>query len=225
MAILAIFENGRVMSLLGKRDVARLEAGRFDAAKETLTRAFLDYNLMVYAAPDQAHRLCGVRALYGAILRDALLHGEVYATPDAEGVACWLPPGVPLPAFLRQVRVGLFGVMWAFGRASMRRLLPYDDYARVLHHRYAAEPHWFLATIGVDPAQQRQGIGGTLLEPVLAKADEQRRSCYLETHLEDNVRLYQRHGFQIAELCEVSGHPIPVWSMVRPSRLSKTQKE
>ncbi len=51
--------------------------------------------------------------------------------------------------------------------------------------------------LGVEPALQGQGIGGALIRPILARADEQRVPCYLETYAEGNVRYYARHGFAL----------------------------
>ena len=87
-----------------------------------------------------------------------------------------------------------------------------------LHHRHAHEPHWYLAAIGVEPEYQGQGIGGALMRPILQRADNEHLACYLETHRESNVRLYQRHGFAVSELAEVPGHPIPIWAMHRKPR-------
>jgi ribosomal protein S18 acetylase RimI-like enzyme len=110
------------------------------------------------------------------------------------------------------------GLPFAFGFASFRLLLAYDRVARELHQRYASEPHWFLATIGVEPIRQGCGLGSSLMDPILIKADAQRMPCYLETHSAQNVTLYERHGFQVAERVSVASHPIPIWSMVRPPR-------
>ena len=86
---------------------------------------------------------------------------------------------------------------------------------RRLHEHYAIGPHWFLATIGVDPAHQGNGMGSALMAPVLARADEQRMPCYLETHTADNVRLYERHGFRVMEHIE-NPTTVPLWAMLRP---------
>jgi ribosomal protein S18 acetylase RimI-like enzyme len=48
--------------------------------------------------------------------------------------------------------------------------------------------------MGVEPAAQRQGLGGRLLEPVLRIADCNRVDCYLETADPRNVGYYARHG-------------------------------
>jgi ribosomal protein S18 acetylase RimI-like enzyme len=205
------------MAVVTGRDIILLNDGQFAAAQQTLQAAFMDYPLMVYAAAGRP-RSRGIRALYTAILRDSLRYGEVHASPGVEGVACWLPPGVPLPGLLREVRCGLLGLPLAFGWAPFRCLLEYGDSHTRLHHQHVSGPHWFLATIGVDPSSQGRGIGGALLEAVLMKADTQRLPCYLETHGERTVRLYERHGFETVELVNLPNHSVPVWAMLRRAR-------
>jgi ribosomal protein S18 acetylase RimI-like enzyme len=206
------------MTLMSGRDIVRLNAGQFAAAQRTLERAFLDYPLMIYACPDSARRSHGIRALYTAILRDSLRYGEIYTSPGVEGVACWLQPGVPLPTFLREIRAGLLGLPIAFGWQAFRCLIEYGQWHTQLHHELTSEPHWFLATIGVDPACQGRGIGSALLEAVLIKADSQQLPCYLETHGEKSARLYERHGFETVRLFDVPRHSVPVWAMLRRAR-------
>jgi ribosomal protein S18 acetylase RimI-like enzyme len=195
-----------------------LEKSQFDRARATLGRAFDDYNLMVYAQPRDRRRSPAVANLYGAMLWDCLCRGEAYVTPDFSGVAAWLGPGTAIPDFLQQVRCGMLRLPVGFGLLGFMRLLAYDEVGRRLHHQYAPQPHWYLAAIGVDVGQQGRGIGSALMRPMLALADEAGLACWLDTHQEKNVRLYQRHGFEIAERAEVRGHPIPVYGMLRRPR-------
>jgi ribosomal protein S18 acetylase RimI-like enzyme len=206
------------MTVMSGRDIVRMNAGQSSAALRTLERAFLDYPLMVYACPDPQQRSRGVRALYAAILRDASRYGEIYTSPGVEGIACWLPPGVALPTIVREIRAGLLGLPFSFGWKAFRCLLEYGHWHTKLHHEFTSSPHWFLATIGVDPAFQGKGIGGALLEAITIKADQQHVPCYLETHGEKSARLYERHGFETVRLFEVPGHSVPVWAMLRPAR-------
>ena len=199
--------------------VVRLDAARCPEARAALAKAFLDYPVMVYAAPTATRRAAGVAALYGAFISDALRHGEIFGTADTVvGAACWLPPERSTISFPRQVRAGMFQLPIHFGIRGFSRLLAYDAMAAKLHHTYAHEPHWYLAALGVQPDHQGQGIGGALMRPILARADGQGLPCYLETHKPENVRLYQRHGFEVSCHCQVPGHPVPVWAMLRKPR-------
>ncbi len=199
-------------------EVVRLEAASYPLARTALARAFFDYNLMVYAAPRASRRAVGVDALYAAILFDCFRYGEVYVTHKVVGAACWLPPEVSIPSLVRQIRSGMLQLPLWFGLRWFRRLVAYDNMARRLHHDHAREPHWYLAAIGVEPEHQGQGVGSALMQPILARADQVGMPSYLETHQETNVRLYQRHGFEICEQAQVPGHPMPIWAMLRKAR-------
>ncbi len=199
-------------------EITRLEAGRHARARDTIGRAFENYNLMVYAAPNAARRLKGVTSLYGAILHDCFWHGEVFVLGDSRGLACWLPPPRAVPTFWRQARSGMLALPWHFGLSGFRKLTAYDQVARRLHHDHAAMPHWYLAAIGVAPEFQGQGIGSALMRPMLERADREGLHCWLDTHQEQNVRLYERHGFEVSERVELPGHPIPVYGMLRQPR-------
>jgi ribosomal protein S18 acetylase RimI-like enzyme len=200
------------------REIVRLGSEGYDRAREKLGRAFYSYNLMVYAAADDARRRRGATTVYGSILADCFCYGEVYVIDDGTGVACWLPPGCGVPGFWRQVRAGMLAIPFQFGPAGFRRLIAYENASRRLHHAHAPMPHWYLYAIGVAPERQGQGIGSLLLSQMAVRADAAEVPCYLDTHQEQNVRLYERHGFEVAERCTPAGHPIPVWAMVRRPR-------
>ncbi len=200
------------------REIVLLEQSRYPRARSVIGRAFRDYNLMCYACPHDRRRLPGVTAVYGAIMHDCYRCGEVYVTSDGAGVASWLPPTCAVPGLVRQIRGGMLGMPWHFGLRGFRILVEYDNEARRLHHQHAPMPHWYLAAIGVEPEFQGQGVGSALMTPMLARADAEGVPCYLDTHVEKNVRLYERHGFEIAEYVELAGHPIPIWSMLRKPR-------
>jgi hypothetical protein len=39
--------------------------------------------------------------------------------------------------------------------------------------------------------------------------------------LEADVRLYLRHGFEVARRAELPGHPVPVYAMLRKPRTAR----
>lgn len=203
-------------------DVVRLDRSGYARARTALGRAFFDYTLMVYALPDARRRAPGVTALYAGLLSDCFRNGEVYVTRDGSGVACWLPAERANAGFWRQVRAGMLSVPLKFGWKAFGRLLPYDEMTRKLHHQHASMPHWYLSAIGVEPERQGQGVGSALMRPILDRADAQGVACYLETHREGNVRLYQRHGFEVVCRADVPGHAVPIWAMLRKPAASKS---
>lgn len=54
---------------------------------------------------------------------------------------------------------------------------------------------WYLSILGVAPEMQGNGLGGTLITPVLEKADALGVPTYLETFSSRNIKFYQRLGY------------------------------
>jgi ribosomal protein S18 acetylase RimI-like enzyme len=201
------------------KEIIRLAPNQFPEARLTLGQAFEDYPLMCYAKAED--RLEAVTSLYGSILWDCLQWGEVYAASDFAGVVCWLPPGQTTPGLVREIRSGMLKLPWHFGWTGFRRLLAYEDVALKLHHAHAPGSHWYLWVIGVRPQDQGQGLAGQLVAPILARADGESLPCYLETHVEANVNIYKRLGFEVTSKSTPEGHPLPVWGMIRRPRASQ----
>ncbi|WP_093155393.1 ribosomal protein S18-alanine N-acetyltransferase [Saccharopolyspora antimicrobica] len=79
------------------------------------------------------------------------------------------------------------------------RLIGYAGLAVVGRAPHAeAEVH----TIGVEPGHQGTGVGKALLRALLARADEQRATTFLEvrTDNEPAIAMYRKHGFEIVGL-------------------------
>jgi ribosomal protein S18 acetylase RimI-like enzyme len=197
-------------------EAIRLGPEYFRLATEVLTRAFLDYPLMQYAVPDEIKRQRATFALYASVLRYSMRFGESFTTPGVEGAAGWLPPENPFPTFFRMVRAGMLSVPFRFGWTGFQRLQAVDHVAVDRHLAHAPARHWYLWAIGVDPQHQHKGVAGRLMRPILNRADREDLPCYLETHKESNVQIYERYGFQIASKNEVPGHPLTLWAMLRP---------
>ena len=73
--------------------------------------------------------------------------------------------------------------------------------------------HLHLGPIAVDPVMQGYGIGGKLMEHFCKHLDEVGLDGYLETDRRENVRFYNRFGFEIIK--EVSVLGVPNYMMCR----------
>jgi ribosomal protein S18 acetylase RimI-like enzyme len=198
--------------------IIRLGPDQFEPARHTLGQAFEGYPLMTYALARPEGRSRAVTSLYASVLWDCLRWGEVYATSDLAGVACWLRPGQTFPGLLRLIRAGMLRLPWQFGLTGFRRLQAYAELAHQLQQEHAPERHWYLWAIGVLPQDQGKGIARRLAAPVLARADQESLPCYLDTHVETNVAIYKRLGFEVVSKVILPGHPLPVWAMLRRPR-------
>lgn len=93
-----------------------------------------------------------------------------------------------------------------------------------LHARCAPDRHWYLFAIAVEPSRQRQGVGSSLLRPMLARVDNEQMPVYLETHNLQNVALYERRRFAVVGEGRVAGSSVPVFGMLRrPVPLAEVQ--
>ena len=78
------------------------------------------------------------------------------------------------------------------------------------------ERHWHLGPVAVDAHLQGMGIGSKLLRVFCAQMDAAGEDAYLETDKPENVRFYERFGFEVVGEEKVIG--VPNWYMARPAR-------
>jgi len=195
-------------------EIALLGADERHDAVATTSRAFWPDPLFGFFSRDPIHEHRALPSFFSVILDDARRHGEVWvARHDGRAVASasWLPPGSMPRSMGREARIylGSAGTV-LLGRNRRLALRLFDQIER----RHPAEPHWYLALLGVDPKWQGRGLGGALLEPVLHRCDEAGRPAYLETQKPENVAFYRRFGFEVLEEVRIEGAP-PVWLLWR----------
>jgi ribosomal protein S18 acetylase RimI-like enzyme len=78
-------------------------------------------------------------------------------------------------------------------------------------------PHYYLAVLGTDPAQQGRGLGSALLAPVLERCDQDGVGAFLESSKERNIDFYARHGFRVTDELRLPRGPT-MWQMWRDPR-------
>lgn len=86
----------------------------------------------------------------------------------------------------------------------------------MVRHLPADEEYWHLHYLGVATERQGRGIGRRLLADGLARADADRRPCWLETQLPQNVALYRSVGFEVVVEYDVPLGGPHFWGMRRP---------
>lgn len=82
-------------------------------------------------------------------------------------------------------------------------------------------------TIGVDPSAHRRGIGGRLLDALLAAADRHGGSVFLEVRTDNTpaIELYTREGFVVVGTRRNYYQPsgADAFTMQRPNRKARVQ--
>lgn len=197
------------------------EARRKDmrAVARVLGAAFFDSPITEWIVPSTRVRPMALRAFFGSGARDALRHGRVWVAEDGSaivGAVVWLSPGAYPMTTGRDLRTSLpILKLFPIAPTALIRALKYQAAVAKAHTK---EEHWYLVSIGVDPALRRAGIGTLLLAPGLEAAGSEGLPCYLETEKEQNLPFYGRHRFDVTLHMEepVEASP-PVWCMYRPA--------
>ena len=192
-----------------------IQPDQLEEASQMLARAFFDDPIVEYIMPDPARRERHLPWFFRLATRYGHPYGESFTTPhNVEGAAIWLPPGDNMTSLLRMVRLGLLLTPLKFGLPAFMRFMKVTNHLEHLHKRDVPPEHWYLFVLGVEPERQGQGVGGTLIQPVLERADRDRLPCYLETSKERNVTFYRKHGFEVVVEGRVGDSP-PYWTMKR----------
>jgi ribosomal protein S18 acetylase RimI-like enzyme len=189
-----------------------------EAAGATLARAFQDDPIQRAMFPDADRRAAVLPVVFTAMVRAASdSGGHLTTTPDTAAAAVWSPPGTEITpmAVMRAYGLDLPRVLFAAPLSST--LATFSFFGTLTRRRkvHAPEPHWYLATLGVDPARQGEGLGHRLVREGLDRADADRARAYLETETEGNVRFYRALGFEVVEQIVIERVDLPMWLMAR----------
>ena len=187
------------------------------AAAELLAAAFHDDPWFAWMFQDESARPLMGAMWMRASAEASFAAGHAFVTMEDDvvtGASLWAPPDVEL------FGDGRFLPLWHLvvganahrvdemreGLALMAGMHPHD------------EPHFYLNTIGVDPARRGMGDGRLLVDPVLELADRDGVPAYLESSNARNVSFYERLGFRILdEVPMPNAGPIvrPMWRDAR----------
>jgi ribosomal protein S18 acetylase RimI-like enzyme len=177
----------------------------------SLTAAFADDPVFAHVLPQGPGRLARMERFFSLIAPVHLRLGHVYVSDGAEGGALWNPPGQWRIPMATQLRLAL-PLLRIYGRRSFQHLA---DFHR-MEQAHAEQPeHWYLSILGTDPAHQGGGIGASVLQPVLDRADADGVGAYLESSKESNIAFYRRFGFQVVREHEFHAGGPTVWLMWR----------
>ena len=205
------------MSSNPAEQVVRLMPEQNDLAAKVLTDAFMDDPMYKAIFPVPERREKAYSAMWSGLLQYSQKYGEVYTTPEVKGVASWLSPGNTEVTFIGQILTGfaLYRAIMKFSAEERTHIMHAMDFVDVEHKRLVHEPHWYLWALGVSPDHQGKGIGGRLIGPVMAQADNEGVPCYLEVGTETNVAFYEKRGFMVIWDGDAPIEGVHVWMMLR----------
>jgi GNAT superfamily N-acetyltransferase len=187
------------------------EASRSElpALCDCLSRAFEDDPISVFLFPHERSRTRRLAGFYRLVLPILAGHGAIYTEPELRGAAAWQAPSPPRPGLIGGF-LGALALVASLRTASRRA----QQLSRVVMRSHPRKPHWYLGILGTNPGDQGQGIGSTLMEPVLARCDAEALPAYLESSKRENIPFYERHGFRVTGELRIDGGPA-LWPMLR----------
>ena len=204
---------------LTMHEITTLQREQVDPSVHVLTAVFADDVMWKAILPDVDERSRVMPVLWRGVVGYCQRYGTVNTTPGVHGIAAWAKPGHAHLTLWKQIRTGFLlprSVM-LMSKESRTRFLRIMKKIEALHRQLMPKPHWYLWALGVDPTHQGQGVGGSLLEPTLAQAQESGNPCYLETQTEGNVAFYRKQGFVLFHEAEFPEVGLQLWFMHKPA--------
>jgi len=194
--------------------VRRASTADIGTLSGALARAFFDDPVSAWSCRPESMRPAMLERFFAIRLRQMLVDAEVWTTPELASAALWAPPQrwrtsvretLELARPLMHPRLLWRLPLITSGLADMERRHPRKP------------PHWYLAVLGTDPAEQGRGLASAVLAPVLERCDADQVGAYLESSKERNIAFYSRHGFRVREEVRFPHGP-RVWPMWRDPR-------
>jgi GNAT superfamily N-acetyltransferase len=213
--------------------IRSLEPEDIGATATLLAEAMDDDPAYNFLFPRRQERPAGLKDFFAGNLRTHLPYRCTYVGvvgPTVVATVTVRPPEGISTSLLTMVRRGLLPFAYAHGLRAVRRLLILKGAYDAIEARLArGERHWLVHMMAVDPARQGRGLGSQLLNFILdatvdAAAIEGMPPAVLTTHKRRNVVFYERAGFEVDDVKDVSlmgEAPYSVWSMRRRPRFSR----
>lgn len=185
-----------------------------DVVLRTIVRAFEDDPLLRFFFPSQERYAAAAPLFFGFIFDLNLADGEILVADDGLAAALWEPPlgtGVSRKEIDRRWKA-----------LVSPRLLP-DEEDRIARFETATTaitvegPHRYLGVLATDPDARGRGLARAVLEPVLARDDQEAVPAHLETCTPTNLPFYERFGFRVYGETTIDGGPV-LWELVRSPR-------
>lgn len=201
------------MGRLERVEVRRIAGAELQVAALLAARGMRDNPMQIAAMGDSPERR--MRMMHRGFSRLFRLSGRptVGAWDGARlvGVAVSAEPGRCQPSLGERLR--LVPTFLMAGRAAPRLGRWVSEWAK----RDPARSHSHLGPVAVDADLRGRGIGSMLLADYSDRLDRVGMLSYLETDKPENVRLYERFGYEVTGEADVLG--VANWFMTREPTL------
>ena len=179
-------------------------------AVDVLTDAFSKESMWKEVFTDEEKN----RILTEVMVRFCLKYGSVYATSENfEGIMALAPHDKEMTTWTI-VRSGAFFLSMKIADEA-KKMEVLNSAVEEAKKNLNLGSHIHLLMMGVSQEFQGKGFGGKLLRALIEKAEAEKKSIYLETQKENNVKLYEKYGFSVKKKI-ILPEPLnlPMWLMV-----------
>ena len=202
------------MGELGSVEVRDLRSEEIPEAVDVIARGMRDNPLHVAAYGDDPERRlrCHARLMRG-LFRVVSTQQPICAVRDGAlvGVTGVSPVGTCQPTAAQRLR--LLPSLVLLGPRTAARV---GRWISIWAKRDPGEPHVHLGPLAVDADLQGKGIGSLIMQQQCVGLDAAGEVGCLETDKLENVRFYERFGFEVVG--EQPVLDVPNWFMRRPPR-------
>lgn len=112
-------------------------------------------------------------------------------------------------------KAGGLKIILSQGLGILFRSLEYENNCISIRNKIIPANTWYILQFGVSPAKQGMGVGSKTIKPVLKWLDSKNASCYLETHKDVNVDIYNRFGFSLKSVDTLPNSEKKQFAMLR----------
>lgn len=172
---------------------------------------------MAIFGQDRSRRERGVNRFYRATLISmGKLMLAAYDDSRVVGVLAADPPGTCMPSLGKQLKMLPELVRMGNPTDLYRGLV----FVKAMKRHDLQVRHWHIGPVAVEPDMQGRGIGKQLMSAICLKIDQEREVAFLETEKPENVRLYEKFGFEVIEEDRPLG--VTQWYMRRAPKVVTT---
>ena len=192
-------------------DLYKIQKKDLKNTVNVLTNAFSDDPMWKKVFNDEDKN----RVITEVMVRFCLKYGNVLSTSDnLEGIMTITPHDKEMTMW-RIIRSGAFFLSIKM-RNETKKMNVLSNAIEEAKKSLNLDSHIHLLIMGVSQEFQGKGFGRKLLRALIEKAQTEKKSIYLETQKEDNIKFYKKYGFSVKKKI-ILPEPLnlPMWLMVR----------
>lgn len=160
---------------------------------DILCKSFDSNKSVNYVVKQDENRQKRIRNLMEYSYEICSMFGQIYLSDDKKACALTLFPDKKRTS-LKSIFLDVKMAISCVGIDRVSKVLDRDS---KIKKSYPSDQILYLWFIGVNPGEQKKGIGSNLLKEIIKESILTKRPIYLETSMPENIHFYNKLGFNI----------------------------